>query len=126
MRDIDDEQLIRYHIDRQAAIDSNRAIAEKALNRYDQVENGWDPDNLVEITDTRTMERIQDEIAVNLAEKDIYLIYTIGHEGTWDADTMARTDGNASNDRLVCVPAAYWSSRTYGPIVLIRANTIEA
>jgi hypothetical protein len=113
----------KYAIARQAAIDSMRAIAAKALNRYEQVENGLDPDTDTEITTSAEVDRIQAEIASELHNLDILLIHRIGAEIAWDPDTMARTDGNASNDRLVVVPAAYWSNGPYGSIVLIPAQT---
>lgn len=122
----DDEDRIRHAITRQAAIDEKRAIAAYQLNRYDQVENGWDPATSTEITTVADVDRIQSEIALELDKADMTLIHRVGAEMRWQSDTMARTDGKASNERLVCVPAVMWSSRAYGVIVLIKAHTIEA
>ncbi len=118
------EGLMSAAITRQAAIDANRAKAAKALNRWDQVENGWDPANSVEITTVADVDRIQAEIALELDKLDIVLIHRVGDLITWNPDTMARSDGNAANVRLILVPCAMWLSREYGHICLVPANTI--
>ena len=126
------DNTLKAAIDRQAAIDSIRAIAEDALARYEDAWNGYDRANDRELVDfahtppkvdEAAISRLQAEITAELDNQGITLIHRIEAEMDADWDTMDNSDGSGTDYRLVCRPAAMWTSEAYGPIVVIKAVT---
>lgn len=126
------ETTLKAAQDRIRAIEAIRAIAAPLLERYEDAWNGYDRANDLELVDTdgkpdeAAITALMDAIRANLLNHGITLKGDIAAEIAADWSYMANSDGTGTDHRLVCRPAAIWTSEAYGTICAIEAITYDA